>query len=134
MHKLWRGERVSHQGKLGDFPYLHMKDGMSADIPLMFVGFGIKSLEMAGGLFDGVILHTFLSDDALQRSVRAVRRGRKSLVVTRRRLRCGVYWQRLAMTMTKWCCAKLLREWRPICRRRAMASCYLLAMSGIRNC
>ena len=75
MHKLWRGERVSHQGKLGDFPYLHMKDGMSADIPLMFVGFGIKSLEMAGGLFDGVILHTFLSDDALQRSVRAVRRG-----------------------------------------------------------
>ncbi len=75
MHKLWRGERVSHDGKLGNFPYLHMSDWMDEDIPLMFVGFGPKSLQFAGGLFDGVILHTFLSDEALTRAVALVREG-----------------------------------------------------------
>jgi len=75
MRKLWQGERVSHSGKLGNFPYLHMSNWMNEDIPLMFVGFGPKSLQFAGSLFDGVILHTFLSDDALSRAVNHVRQG-----------------------------------------------------------
>ncbi|WP_372758839.1 TIGR03857 family LLM class F420-dependent oxidoreductase [Litorivivens sp.] len=75
MRKLWRGERVSHNGKLGNYPYLHMNDWLDEDIPLMFVGFGPKSLRFAGSLFDGVILHTFLSDQALKKAVACVREG-----------------------------------------------------------
>jgi alkanesulfonate monooxygenase SsuD/methylene tetrahydromethanopterin reductase-like flavin-dependent oxidoreductase (luciferase family) len=37
--------------------------------------FGEKSLEFAGGVFDGVILHTFMSDEAVARAVALVRRG-----------------------------------------------------------
>ena len=73
MKKLWRGERVSYDGVLGKFPYLHMADWINDDIPLMFVGFGEKSLAFAGSVFDGVILHTFISDKALARSVKIVR-------------------------------------------------------------
>jgi len=73
MKKLWRGERVSYDGVLGKFPYLHMADWISDEIPLMFVGFGEKSLAFAGSVFDGVILHTFISDEALGRSVKIIR-------------------------------------------------------------
>ncbi|HSC76874.1 MAG TPA: TIGR03857 family LLM class F420-dependent oxidoreductase [Pseudomonadales bacterium] len=73
MKKLWRGERVSYDGVLGKFPYLHMADWINDDIPLMFVGFGEKSLAFAGSVFDGVILHTFISDEALARSVKIIR-------------------------------------------------------------
>jgi 5,10-methylenetetrahydromethanopterin reductase len=73
MKKLWRGERVSYNGPLGHFPYLHMADWISDDIPLMFVGFGEKSLAFAASIFDGVILHTFISDEALARTVNTIR-------------------------------------------------------------
>ncbi len=73
MKKLWRGERVSYEGVLGKFPYLHMADWISDDIPLLFVGFGPQSLAFAGAHFDGVILHTFLSDAALARAVALIR-------------------------------------------------------------
>lgn len=75
MRQLWQGERVSHNGKLGNFPYLHMSSWMKEDIPLMFVGFGPKSLKFAGSVFDGVILHTFLSNEALRKAVACVREG-----------------------------------------------------------
>jgi probable F420-dependent oxidoreductase len=73
MRKLWRGERVSYEGPLGKMPYLHMADWINDDIPLMFVGFGEKSLAFAGSIFDGVVLHTYISDEALARSVKIVR-------------------------------------------------------------
>jgi len=73
MRKLWRGERVSYEGPLGKFPYLHMADWINDDIPLLFVGFGEKSLAFAGSVFDGVVLHTFISDEALARSVKIIR-------------------------------------------------------------
>jgi len=73
MKQLWRGERVSYNGVLGHFPYLHMSDWINDDIPLMFVGFGEKSLAFAGSVFDGVILHTFISDEALARAVNIIR-------------------------------------------------------------
>jgi len=76
MKKLWRGERVvGYDGPLGNYPYLHMSDWLDEEIPILFVGFGPRSLEFAGGVFDGVILHTFLSDEALARSVQRVRQG-----------------------------------------------------------
>lgn len=76
MRQLWRGERVmGYDGPLGKFPYLHMADWLDEDIPQLFVGFGPKSLRFAGSVYDGVILHTFLSDDALKRAIHLVREG-----------------------------------------------------------
>jgi len=76
MRRLWRGERiVNHKGPAGEFPYLYCADWMDEPIPLLFVAFGRRSLEFAGGVFDGVILHTFMSDEAVTRAVGLVRRG-----------------------------------------------------------
>lgn len=73
MKKLWRGERVSYDGVLGHFPYLHMNDWLDEDIPVPFVGFGPKSLAFAATRFDGIILHTFISDEALASIVKHIR-------------------------------------------------------------
>lgn len=78
MRQLWRGERViGHDGAMGSYPYLHMADWINdADkIPLMMGAYGEKTLEFAGGVFDGVFLSTFFSDAAVTRAVAAVRRG-----------------------------------------------------------
>lgn len=76
LRRLWRGETVTkHQGLLGNFPVLKLADYVSEDVPLLYVGFGPKSLAHAGGLFDGVHLHTFMSDACLARAVDQVRAG-----------------------------------------------------------
>lgn len=76
MRKLWKGESVvGYDGPLGKFPYLHLNDWLEEEIPLLFFGWGPKSLEFAGSVFDGVVLHTFLSDEAVARAVVLVRRG-----------------------------------------------------------
>jgi probable F420-dependent oxidoreductase len=76
MRKLWRGERViGHDSGLGKFPYLHQASWLSEPIPLLMTAFGVRSLEFAGGVFDGVILHTFMSDEAVKRAAGLVRRG-----------------------------------------------------------
>jgi 5,10-methylenetetrahydromethanopterin reductase len=76
MRRLWKGERVvGHDSSLGQFPYLHQAAWMNESIPLLMTAFGPKSLRFAGGVFDGVILHTFLSDDAVKRAVGLVRDG-----------------------------------------------------------
>jgi probable F420-dependent oxidoreductase len=76
MRRLSRGERVvGHDGLLGKFPYLHQASFLSEPIPLYMTAFGPRSLEFAGSVFDGVILHTFMSDEALRRAVALVRRG-----------------------------------------------------------
>jgi probable F420-dependent oxidoreductase len=76
MRQLWRGERVmGHDSALGQFPYLHQAEWMNESIPLLITAFGQRSLEFAGGVFDGVILHTFMPDAAVKRAVGLVRRG-----------------------------------------------------------
>ena len=76
MRRLWHGERVvGHDSALGKFPYLHQAAWLDESIPLLMTAFGPKSLEFAGGVFDGVILHTFMSDEAVKRAVSLVRRG-----------------------------------------------------------
>lgn len=76
LRKLWRGDRVvGHDSALGKFPYLHQASWMNDSIPLLMTAFGPKSLRFAGSVFDGVILHTFLSDDAVERAVGLVREG-----------------------------------------------------------
>jgi probable F420-dependent oxidoreductase len=76
MKRLWRGERVGdYAGPLGEMPYVYLGDWLQEDIPILYCGFGPKGLAFAGSVFDGVILHTFLSNDALARAVELVRRG-----------------------------------------------------------
>jgi len=78
MRTLWQGERVvGHASSLGKFPYLHQAGWLNESIPLLMTAFGPKSLAFAGSVFDGVILHTFLSDAAVKRAVGLVREGAK---------------------------------------------------------
>ncbi len=72
--RLWRGERFDHDGPSGTFPYLFlMDDDIAEDIPVLMVALGPKALALAGGVADAVVLHTFMSDEAVARSVATVR-------------------------------------------------------------
>ena len=76
LRRLWRGEKVmGYNGPLGNLPYLSMGDWMAADIPVHFVGFGARSLRFAGAHFDGVHLHTFITDQGLRRAKALVQEG-----------------------------------------------------------
>lgn len=76
LRRLWNGETIQkHEGRLGRFTMLRLAEYVKADIPLLYVGFGPRSLTHAGRFFDGVHLHTFMSDDCLARSVAHVREG-----------------------------------------------------------
>ena len=75
LRTLWRGEAVTgYDGPLGSLPYL--SQGQAAgDIPVLMTAIGDRSLALAGRLADGVVLHTFLTDEALARSVSIIRRS-----------------------------------------------------------
>ena len=76
LRQLWRGETVSNfKGALGEFGYLHLADYIQEDIPILFVGFGPKSLRHAGRIYDGVHLHTFMNDQALRSAISQIRSG-----------------------------------------------------------
>ncbi|MCX2980464.1 TIGR03857 family LLM class F420-dependent oxidoreductase [Halieaceae bacterium IMCC14734] len=76
LRALWRGEKVmGHEGAMGNLPYLSMGDWMDAEIPLHFVGFGKKSLGFGGEHFDGVHLHTFITDAGLRRAKSLIQQG-----------------------------------------------------------
>ena len=76
MRKLWRGEReLGHQSALGQYSALQLADYVSEDIPVLYVGFGPKSLRQAGKVYDGAHLHTFMSDQALSEAVAHFRAG-----------------------------------------------------------
>ncbi|MFK7914720.1 MAG: LLM class flavin-dependent oxidoreductase, partial [Pseudomonadales bacterium] len=48
LRRLWRGETITgHDGLLGQFAALKLADYVSEDIPLLYVGFGPKSLQHA---------------------------------------------------------------------------------------
>jgi probable F420-dependent oxidoreductase len=74
LRRLFHGERVTnYSGPLGEFPSLQLDSGFDEDIPFGITAFGPKTLELAGRVFDGVVLHTFFSDETVDRSVRMVR-------------------------------------------------------------
>ena len=74
MRRLWRGEVVfGHDGPAGKWPVLALDPEFDEQIPLLLSAFGPESLKLAGRAFDGVILHTFFTDETLQRVVRTVR-------------------------------------------------------------
>ncbi|WCO67611.1 TIGR03857 family LLM class F420-dependent oxidoreductase [Iamia majanohamensis] len=76
LRTLWDGGSVvGHEGPAGSFPFLHQGAELDGDIPVLLTAMGPRTLELAGRVADAVVLHTFFSDAALERSVAAVRRG-----------------------------------------------------------
>ena len=74
MRRLWKGEVVlGHDGPAGKFPVLHIDASYDEDIPLGFVAFGPNSLALAGRCFDAVVLHTYFTDETVERCVATVR-------------------------------------------------------------
>lgn len=74
--RLWRGEVVmGHDGPAGRYPLLALDRSFDEDIPVMAACLGFKTMRWAGRLLDGVILHTFVTDEALARCVAEVRAG-----------------------------------------------------------
>ena len=73
---LWRGRAVvGHEGPTGSYPYLSQDSSFDEDIPVLMMAVGDRTLELAGRVADGVVLHTFLTDETLARSVAIVRRA-----------------------------------------------------------
>ena len=80
LRKLWRGESISnYDGELGRYAALALAPYVNEDIPILYVGFGPKSLVNAGKIYDGVHLHTFMGDKALGDAVESVRSGEKAV-------------------------------------------------------
>jgi probable F420-dependent oxidoreductase len=74
VRRLWAGETVSYSGPLGDFPRLRLGDVPDvAPPPVVLTAIGPKSLQLAGKLFDGVLLHPFLTLEGQARSAEIVR-------------------------------------------------------------
>ncbi len=76
MRRLWRGETVvGHKGPAGSWPVLRLDPAFREDIPLMLTAFGPNSLALGGRAFDGVVLHTFFTDETTQRCVRTIKQA-----------------------------------------------------------
>jgi probable F420-dependent oxidoreductase len=74
MRRLWRGEVVvGHDGPAGRWPVLVLDPEFNEPIPMLWMAFGPQSLALAGRAFDGVVLHTFFTDETTVRCVNAVR-------------------------------------------------------------
>ncbi len=73
--RLWKGEMVmGHDGPAGKYPLLTL-GSFDNEIPVMAACLGFKTMRWAGRVLDGVILHTFVTDEALARCVAEVRAG-----------------------------------------------------------
>jgi 5,10-methylenetetrahydromethanopterin reductase len=76
LRRLWHGEAVAgHDGPAGSFPYLNQDASFDEDIPVLLTAIGDRTLELAGRIADGVVLHTFFTDETLARAATTIRRG-----------------------------------------------------------
>lgn len=74
LRRLWQGETiVGHDGPAGRYKALQLDSSFAEDIPLGLVAFGPNTLKLAGRAFDFVVLHTFFTEETLQRAVRTVK-------------------------------------------------------------
>lgn len=74
LRRLWKGETVTYDGPAGRFPELRLPQRTTwAPPPLLLAAVGPRTLELAGSVFDGVMLHPFLTPDAVARSANLVR-------------------------------------------------------------
>lgn len=76
LRRLLKGEAVTgYDGALGQIPAMNLAPYVDEDVPVLYIGFGPKSLEHAGTLYDGAHLHTFMTDQALSNAVAQFRAG-----------------------------------------------------------
>ncbi|WP_227013392.1 TIGR03857 family LLM class F420-dependent oxidoreductase [Pseudonocardia sp. EC080619-01] len=75
MRRMWRGETiVGHDGPAGRYDVLRLLDpSFDEDIRLGLTAWGPKTCALAGRAFDQVVLHTFFTDEALERCVTDIR-------------------------------------------------------------
>ncbi len=74
LRRLWAGETVEYHGPAGTFPQLRLPQRPTAPPPpLLLAAVGPKTVELAGRCFDGVILHPFLTPEAVGRAAKIVR-------------------------------------------------------------
>jgi 5,10-methylenetetrahydromethanopterin reductase len=74
LRRLWAGETVTYDGPAGRFPLLRLPQRPDVPPPpVVLAAVGPKTLQLAGEFFDGVILHPFLTPEAVGRSVKIVR-------------------------------------------------------------
>jgi probable F420-dependent oxidoreductase len=89
LRRLWAGETVTYSGPAGEFPELRLPQRPDVAPPrLLLAAVGPKTLALAGRAFDGVILHPFLTPDAVARSLDLVRRAAAEAGRDPTRLRC----------------------------------------------
>ena len=74
MRRMWHGDVVvGHDGPAGQWPVLALDPEFREEIPQLLSAFGPNSLRLAGRCFDEVLLHTFFTNETLQRCVRTVK-------------------------------------------------------------
>lgn len=74
VRRLCRGEKVTYDGPAGRYRSLRLGDLPEVEPPpILLAAIGPKTLELAGRHFDGVILHPFLTPEAVGRSADRVR-------------------------------------------------------------
>lgn len=73
LRRLWAGDRITETGPAGSFRGMRFADIPESAPPVLFGTIGPRGLELAGREFDGVILHPFLTTEAVNRSVTIVR-------------------------------------------------------------
>ncbi len=77
LRALWRGEKVSYAGPIGNFPDLQLVQVPDHAPPVLLGAVGPKTLALGGTHFDGLILHPFLTTDAVAASCKIVRDAAK---------------------------------------------------------
>jgi 5,10-methylenetetrahydromethanopterin reductase len=76
LRDLWAGRTVRYDGPAGHLPEIRL--AQRADVappPLLLAAVGPKTLSVGGRTYDGVILHPFLTPEAVARSVATVRKA-----------------------------------------------------------
>ncbi|HEY6869371.1 MAG TPA: TIGR03857 family LLM class F420-dependent oxidoreductase [Novosphingobium sp.] len=77
LRRLWTGEPVTYDGPAGNFPLLripYILDGVSPP-PLYLAAVGPKTLKLGGAAYDGVILHPFLTPEAVAQARQIISEG-----------------------------------------------------------
>jgi probable F420-dependent oxidoreductase len=76
LRRLWAGERITEEGAAGSFRGMRFSDLPPDGPPPVVLGtIGPRGLELAGRVFDGVILHPFLTVESVAASVALVRKS-----------------------------------------------------------
>ena len=74
MRRLFRGEVIlGHDGPIGKYPVLALDPSFDENIPLGITAFGPNTLDLAGRVFDCVVLHTFFTDETTARCVKTIK-------------------------------------------------------------